>query len=464
MSTTSQPVAAPAPRPAPAPPRSYHFPRFERSVLPNGMRLVVAPVTKLPLVTVIAVVEAGASVEPAGREGVAALTARLLPEGAAGMDGAALAERFERIGASVESHADWDVAAVSLTALTKQLPAALALVRDLLRAPEFPEREVARLKEERLAELLQQRAEPRGLADEQFSRSLYAPSARYAFPADGDANSVRAITRDDVRAFYAARYRPAATTLVVAGDVTMQDASALARSLFGDWEGERPAPAPTGVDAAQVGRLARVVAKADAPQSEVRVGHRGIPRSAPDYFDAMVMNAVLGGLFSSRINLNLREAHGYTYGAFSGFEWRRGAGPFIVSTAVKSDVTAAAVREILGEIERMRREEIGEEELTLATSYLDGVFPIRYETTAAIAAALANLTIHALPDDYYDRYRERVRAVTTGGVLRAAQRHLHPEQLRIVVVGDPTVIAAPLGEVAGVVAEVVSADRAEKQA
>jgi zinc protease len=461
---TSQATATPAPRPVPAPPRSYHFPRFERTTLPNGLRLVVAPVTKLPLVTVIAVVEAGASVEPAGKEGVAALTARLLPEGAAGMDGAALAERFERIGASVDSHADWDVTAVSLTALAKQLPAALALVRDLLRAPEFPEREVTRLKEERLAELLQQRTEPRGLADEHFSHALYVPTARYASPSDGDAKSVRTLTRDDVRAFYAARYRPAATTLVIAGDVTMADASALARDLFGDWVGDRPAPAPAGVDAVQGGRLARVVAKADAPQSEVRVGHRGILRSAPDYFDVMVMNAVLGGLFSSRINLNLREAHGYTYGAFSGFEWRRGAGPFVVSTAVKSDVTAPAVQEILGEIERMRREEIGEEELTLATSYLDGVFPIRYETTAAIAAALANLVIHELPDDYYDRYRERVRAVTTRGVLRAAQQRLHPEQLRVVVVGDPTVIAAPLSEVVGVAAEVVSADRFERPA
>jgi zinc protease len=428
------------------------------------MRLVVAPVTKLPLVTIFALVEAGASAEPAGKEGVAALTARLLPEGAAGLDGAALAERFERIGASVESSADWDVAAVSLTTLAKQLPEALALVRDLLRAPDFPDREVARLKEERLADLLQQRAEPRGLADEFFSRAVYARDARYAAPADGDARSVRALTRADVRAFYEAHYRPAAVTLVMTGDISMATASELATGLFGDWTGARPTASAAAVDAAQQGMLTRVVAKAEAPQSEVRVGHLGIPRRAPDYFDTMVMNAVLGGLFSSRINLNLREAHGYTYGAFSAFEWRRGAGPFVVSTAVKSDVTAAAVKEILGEIERIRREEIGEDELTLATSYLDGVFPIRYETTAAIAAALANLVIHELPDDYYDRYRERVRAVTSQGVLRAAQAHLHPDQLRIVVVGDPALIATPLGEVTGMPVDVVSPDGAEKTA
>jgi zinc protease len=455
-------TSAPTPRPGPAPPRSYRFPRFERRTLSNGLRLVVAPVSKLPIATVIAVMEAGATAEPAGKEGVAALTARLLPEGAAGLDGAALAERLEGIGASVESYADWDVAAVSLTALTDHLPDALALVRDLLCAPDFPEREVARLKEERLAELLQQRAEPRGLADEQFARALYTSAARYAIPSEGDAPSVRALTRDDVRAFYRARYRPAATTLVFAGDVTMEEASALAEKLFGGWTGDRPSPVAPGADAAQPGPLVRVVAKADAPQSEVRVGHVGIPRGTADYFDVIVMNAVFGGLFSSRINLNLREAHGYTYGAFSAFEWRRGAGPFVAHTAVKSDVTGEAVQEIRGEIERIRSTEIGEDELTLATSYLDGVFPIRYETTAAIATALANLVIHDLPEDYYDDYRTRVRAVTTAGVLRAARAHLHPDRLHVVVVGDPAVIATPVSEVMGMPAEIVSPDATER--
>jgi zinc protease len=424
--------------------------------------LIVAPVSKLPIATVIAVVDAGAATELPGKEGVAALTARLLAEGAAGVDGAALAERFERIGASVESRADWDTTAVSLTALSARLPEALALVRDLLRAPDFPEREVTRLKDERLAELLQQRIEPRGLADEHFARALYARSARYAVPADGDATSVRALTRADVRAFYDARYRPTGTTLIFAGDVTMEQATAFTEQLFGDWDGDRPAPVTAAVDRVQSGRLVRVVAKSDAPQSEVRVGHRGLARSTADYFDVVVMNAVLGGLFSSRINLNLREARGYTYGAFSAYDWRRGAGPFVVHTAVKSEVTGAAVREILGEIDRMRRAEISQDELTLATSYLDGVFPIRYETTAAIAAALANLVIYDLPDDYYDAYRARVRAVTTSSVLRAAQTYLHPDELRVVVVGDPTVIATAVGEVTGTPVDIVAPETIDR--
>ncbi len=459
--TLAAPASEPAAKPAPAAPRDYHFPHFERSTLANGIELVVASVPKLPLVTVLALVEGGATVEPAEKRGVAALTARLLLEGAAGMDGAALAERFERIGSSVEAHADWDVASISLTTLSSRLSDALALVCDLLRSPTFPEREVQRLKEERLADLLQQLAEPRGLADEQFAHTLYHETARYAAPEQGDAASVRTLTRDDVSQFHAARYQPAGTTLVFAGDVTMDTAAALAESLFGDWTGERPSVAPSGIDAVRAGKAVRVVSKTDAPQSELRVGHRGLPRNTPDYFDAVVMNAVLGGLFSSRINLNLREVHGYTYGASSSFDWRRGTGPFVVQTAVKSDVTGAAVQEILSEIERVRTTAISEDELTLATSYLDGVFPIRYETTAAIASALANMVIHGLPEDYYDEYRAHVRGVTTAGVLRAAQQHLHPDELRIVVVGDPAVVAAAVEAVTGVTPEIITGESGE---
>jgi zinc protease len=461
MSAPTTAATGPTPRPAPTAPRSYHFPAFERRTLPNGMRLVVAPVSKLPLVSITAVVDAGASVERDGEDGVATLTAQLLLEGAGGLDGAALTDRFERIGTSADAHADWDAATVSLTVLAERLPDALALVRDLLRTPEFPDREVARLKDERLAELLQLRAEPGALADEHFARAVYAPTARYATLAGGNATSVRAMTRDVVRGFYNERYRPSTTTLVFAGDVSVDRAAALTRELFGDWEGGAEPTSARAVDASPPTPLVRVVAKTDAPQSELRVGHAGLPRRHPDYFDSTVMNAVLGGLFSSRINLNLREVHGYTYGAFSAFEWRRAAGPFVIQTAVKSDVTGAAVREILREIDRMRSEEISADELTLATSYLDGVFPIRYETTSAIATALSNLVIHDLPEQFYDDYRVRVRGVTTEGVLRAAQRHLHPDRLRIVVVGDPAVVVTPLADIHGAPVDIVTPDGAE---
>jgi zinc protease len=237
---------------------------------------------------------------------------------------------------------------------------------------------------------------------------------------------------------------PASTTIVVAGDINADRAEELTRHAFGTWSGAKPTRVLADDLPGRRERAVHVIVKPDAPQSELRIGHVGIPRNHPDFFPVNVMNAVLGGLFNSRINLNLREAHGYTYGAFSSFEWRRQAGPFVVSTAVRSDITDAAAREVLLEIDRIRAEAISIDELSLATSYLDGVFPIRFETTAAIAAALSVLVLHGLPDDYYDRYRARVRAITTEQILEAAQRHLHPDALQMFVVGDPSVVRAPL--------------------
>jgi zinc protease len=437
-------TAASTHRPVPGATRPYHFPRFERRKLANGVQLLVAPIQKLPLVTIIALADAGAVCEAPGREGLAQLTAKLLLEGTAEYDGAALMDRFERLGATVESHADWDIAAVTVTALSQNVRKALALLGDVLRAPAFREREVERLKAEREAELLQLQAEPRGLADELFTRFLYAPASRYARPDGGDTESVAAITRADIERFYRARYQPSSLTFIAAGDLSAERAEALLSETLGDWRGTDVATVATSDAPARTTRAVHVVAKADAPQSELRIGHVGIPRTHPDYFCAVVMNAVLGGLFSSRINLNLREAHGYTYGAFSSFDWRRQSGPFAVSTAVRSDVTDASAREVIFEIDRMRRERINNDELSLATSYLDGVFPIRYETTAAIAAALANMAIYGLPEDFYDRYRERVRAISSDDVLDAAHKHLQADALQIVVVGDPAVVVAPL--------------------
>lgn len=436
----STPTIEKAQRPSPGPRRDYHFPRFVRRKLDNGLELIVATVTKLPLVTVSVVVDAGAVCDSSGHEGVARLAAKLMLEGTEKYDGAELTERFEQLGASIDAEADWDEAAVTMTVMSDRLPSALALLGEVLRTPAFPQREVDRLKAERQAELLQLRAEPRGLADELFTRFLYTPTSRYARPDGGNEVSVAGIERAGVQSFYRTRYAPAATTLIVVGDVTVERAEELVQNALGGWSGNPPARINADASPARRDRAVHIVAKADAPQSELRIGHVGIPRNHPDFFAVNVMNAVLGGLFNSRINLNLREAHGYTYGAFSVFDWRRQAGPFLVQTAVKSDITDAAAREVLLEIDRIRADRVGEDELSLATSYLDGVFPIRFETTTAIAAALSVLVVHGLPDDYYDRYRERVRGVTRDQILEAARRHLHPEALQLVAVGDPAVI------------------------
>jgi zinc protease len=406
--------------------------------------VIVVPVRKLPVVTVSFVIEAGAVAEPAGQEGLARITARALLEGTQVRTGDALTEGLERLGASLDADAEWDSTSLSMTVLTTRLSEAMALLAEVVLQPAFPERELERLKAERLSEILQRRAEPRGLADDMFARFAYAPESRYAVPEGGSATSVSAIDRERARAFHAARYRAGNTTAIIVGDIGVDDALRAMRSWFDTWPMQRSNVAEADDSPALRTRAVHLVEKADAPQSELRIGHVGIPRAHPDYFAALVMNMLLGGLFSSRINLNLREAHGYTYGASSAFDWRRQAGPFLVASAVRSDVTAAAAREVLAEIDRMRAEKVSAEELSLATSYLEGVFPIRYESTAAIARALTAMVVYGLPPDYFDTYRDRVRAITAPDVLRAAREFLHPEEMQLVAVGDPAVVREPL--------------------
>jgi len=433
-------------RPKPGPVRSYRFPDFVDQRLPTGIRLVTVPVAKLPLVTVLVIIDAGSTDDPPGKEGVAALTAGLLLEGTARFSGAQLAEKFERLGASVESGADWDSAFAKITMLSDRADEATTLLGQVLSDAAFPEREVERLKAERLAEILQLETEPRGLADEKFSEFLYSPESRYSKPDEGSSSSVSGLSRDDVEAFYRARYRASSTTVIVTGDVSVDAAQTLIAKAFRNWASGTSERAPLVATARTNRKNVHIINKDDASQSELRIGHVGLPRKNPDFFPTLVMNAVLGGLFGSRINLNLREAHGYTYGASSFYDWRRGPGPFVVSTAVQSEVTMPALREILGEIERIRSAKITEDELSLARDYLDGVFPIRYETTAAIASALATLVIYGLPADYYDTYRSNIRGVTVDDVLKAARSHLHPAELQTVVVGDAKIIQESLAE------------------
>ena len=435
-------------KPQPGPPREYHFPAFERRTLGNGLTLIVAPARSLPLVTVLALVDAGAVADPRGQEGIADLTARSLNEGTPKYDGETLTDYLEQLGTSVGGAAGWDSASLSMTVLRPNLDNAFAHFAEVFVTPTFPTAAIERLKGERIAELMQIESEPRELADEKFDEYIYEEASRFRVPLGGTRESVNTLTRERVVTFHTSRYQPAATTLIVVGDVDVDTAERMVSSALGAWTGAAVPRAAADDRPARTTRSVRIVRKEDAPQSEVRVGHVGVPRTHADYFSITVMNAILGGLFSSRINLNLREAHGYTYGASSAFDWRREAGPFVVGTAVASDVTAAAIAEALKEIDRMRAEPVTESELSLATSYLGGVFPIRYETTAAIAAALATLTIYDLPADWYDTYRARIAAVTVDDVLDAARTHVRPESLQIVVVGDPDAIREPLGALA----------------
>lgn len=422
--------------PAAGTPRPYHFPQCSRRALASGARAVVAPMNKLPLVTVTLVFHrAGADADPVDRDGLAALTAAMVLEGTPSCDGSALTEQFESLGSSLTIEAEWDATLVSFTVQPERLDAAVSLVTDLLSAPAFPVRSLDRLRAEQRAEHMQLMAEPRTLADAAFAWQCYGSTSRYRRPLAGTLASVAAITRDDIAGFWRTRYGSAAATIVIAGDVTESRGIDVATRLAAPRA--EPAVSSASVDTStRARRGVSLVARPGAAQAEVRIGHVAVPRAHPEYFPLTVMNAILGGLFSSRVNLNLRERHGYTYGAFSSFDWRSAAGPWIVSTAVKTDVTAAAVKEVLAEIDRIRADEVDLDELALATQYLAGVFPLRFETTAAVAGAFAAQAIYDLPGDYFETYRDRIAAITPAQVRTVARKHLHPEQLAVVLVGD----------------------------
>ena len=433
-------------RPQPGPPRPYRFPSFERITLPNGLELIVAPVRRLPLATIRFVLDVGARQEARDLAGVASLTAAVLAEGTERLDAGALAEEFERLGGSLTSFATWDATQVRTTVLSSRLERALSLLTEVVRTPAFAAREVERLKDERLAELLELKSEPRGLADERFTSSLYRRSSRLSVQEEGSERTVGGLTVDTCRMWHAEQFAPAATAVVIVGDVDVDQVVRLAGDRLADWKASQPAAAVVDDRPAQESRSVSLLDRAGAPQSELRLGHVGLPRSHPDYIDVIVMNAILGGVFNSRINLNLRERNAFTYGAFSSFEFRRDAGPFAVSTAVATAVTASAIREVLVELSRMQAAPPTVDELTLSTSYLDGVFPIRFETTDVIAGALASLRTLRLPDDYYDTYRDRVRAVTAEGVAHAAQQHIHLDRLQVLAVGDRAQVEPMLGD------------------
>lgn len=437
-------LPAAAPRPAAGTPRPWAFPAVATRRLDGDLTLLVAPVHTLPLVSVLVVTGAGADGDPAGQEGLAALTARAMIEGTTSHDGAALTLAAEQLGTAVDASADWDGAYASFTALAAKAEAAMALLAEVVTSPVFPTREVERLKAERLADIAQTEKEPRGLADERFAAAVYRDGSRFARPLGGTRASISALEAATCRAHHAARWRRGGSTVIVVGNITADGAEAMVGRALAGWRGAAASRVTVDDARSELGRGVTVVDRPGATQSELRVGHVAVPRTHPDYFPLVLGNAILGGLFNSRLNMNLRERNGYTYGAGSGFDWRRQAGPFVASAAVETAVTEPALREMLAELAAIRTTPVAADELSLAQQYLDGVFPLRYETTGAIADALAARVTFGLPEDWFARYRERVRAVTAEQVLAAMQAHLDPAAWQVVVVGDAATVAPVL--------------------
>jgi len=437
-------------RPTPGTPRPYDFPTVERFHLSNGLRVVVADLPGRPLVSASLVLRNGAGDEPPAHAGATVLAARALSEGTENYDAIALVEASERLGASLHADAGWDAMSVSVDVPAARLEPALELLAEMALRPTFPASEIERLRDERLNDLLQARADPRRRADEVFAATIYEAASPYHRPAGGTKETVTDLTPARLRSAFERGLDPARAALIVGGDLSGLDVHAIAERLLGSW-GPTVGAGSTGkiVDAGAVRhRFVRVVHRPGAVQTEIRIGHVGAPRRIEDFHALSVMGAILGGLFNSRLNMKLREEKGYTYGAGAGFDLRRAAGPFGARAAVNTEVTVPAVTDFLGELDRIREGPVSDAELKAARDFLVGVFPLRFETPGPIVGALSGLVIHELPDDELARYRPAIEAVSVDDVLAAARRRISPDQSAIVLVGDADAFQADL-EAAG---------------
>jgi len=422
--------------PAAGPIRPFEFPAVAEARLGNGMEVRLVSGVPLPVVTAMVVLRAGETAAPAGREGLAVLAGDALEGGTTRLSSRELAWALEDIGASFGAATGWDSTTVAVSCLAEHLPDAMPLLAEMVRSPAFEDEEFERYRAQRLATAAQRRMDPAALAADAHARLVFAEGGTYARPVGGTDVSIGGITGGHARDFVAARYGPAEAALVMVGDLEENEALAVAEGGLGDWAGVVGAVPEPVASPRQRERVVHVVHRAESVQSRIRVGHVGVARSVEDYFALVVLNLVLGGSFSSRLNLSLRERHGFTYGVRSSFAPRRGPGPFAVSTAVENAVTGAAVGEIFREIEQLVEEGPTRDEVEAATSYLAGVFPLRLETTGQIASRIAGMVVYDLPGDYYERYRDRVREVTGAQVARAARRHIRPAELCTVVVGS----------------------------
>jgi len=447
-------VSVVAERPTPGEPRPYDFPIVERSRLANGLSLVVADLPGRPLVSATLVLRNGAVDEPDAVGGATVLAARALTEGTESHDAVALIEATERLGAAIHGEAGWDAMTIGVDVPAARLEPALELLAEVALTPTFPESEVERLRDERLNDLLQAEADPRRRADEAFAATIYSTGSPYRRPAGGTKETVEGLDAGRLRAAYERGLDPTRATLVVGGDLSGIDVPAITERLLGTW-GSRFGAGSTGsivAESAVRERFVRVLHRPGSVQTEIRIGHLGLPRHIPDFHALSVMAAILGGLFNSRLNSKLREEKGYTYGAGAGFDLRRAAGPFAARAAVNTDVTVPAILDTMAELERIGAEPVGEDELRLARDFLIGVFPLRFETAGAIVGALAGLAIHDLPHDELARYRAGIEAVTVEAVQAAGTTHVRPDHAAIVLVGDldafgPALEAAGLGPI-----------------
>lgn len=434
--------------PPPGPDRPFDFPSHGTVKLDNGLTVFVVEDRRQPVVSMILMIPgAGSSSHPGSKAGLADMTASLLRQGTTTRSAQQVAEAIDRVGGTLNASASADATHASVTVVTSALETGVELLADVVQRPAFAAEEIERWRRQTLSGLQVAYSDPAYLQGVVGRRVAYGDHP-YAYPTEGFPSTVSPLSREDVQAFYRERYTPAGAFLAVAGDVTRDGILPLIQKHFGAWKGTAPAAAP--VPEPRSDRRIVVVDKPDAVQSQFGVVGAGVPRNHPDWLALNVANQVLGASFNSRLNLRLRAKEGLTYGARSGFDSDRLAGIWNARSFTRTEETIRAVQLMLEVIRDFKTKPVTAEELAEAKSYLSGVFAIQSETANAVADRVLTSALHGLPDDYWQTYRERVRKITAADVSGAVERHLNPDQLSIVIVGNAGAFAKGLEPLGGV--------------
>ena len=420
--------------PAPLPPRPISIPTRQETTLANGLTLVVVEDTRLPLVSYRLAFRVGGAFDPPEIPGLIDLLAGLMPEGTATRTSKEIADEIARMGASLSAGANSDYTIVAASALTQFNDPVMDLLAEVTLEPSFPENEVALAKQNTKESLRQQRAQPSFLASEMVSRVMFGDHP-YSVVAPTPESIDRA-SRDEFVSFHRSKLVPNNAVFIVVGNVNYDDILKRTESLFSTWKRGEDVVANFPAPPVRTRRTAYLVDRPGSAQSNIVIANSGITRTDPDYFPMLLMHTVLGANASSRLFMNLREDKGYTYGAYSNLDARRSAGTFRSTAEVRTPVTGDSIKEFLYELDRIRREPVSAKEIADAKSYLTGVFPIRLETQEGLTDQLVQIKMLNLPDDYLERYRDRLQAVTVEDIQRIAQKYVKPDEAALIVVGD----------------------------
>jgi zinc protease len=428
--------------PAAGPISKLTLPVPRQFTLSNGLTVLLTEEHSLPVVAARLVALGGAGDNPADKPGLAGFTARMLTEGSETRSALKIADDLAQIGATLNATSDADQSSVSTQVLTRNLPADFNLLSDVVLHPAFQDEEIERIRSERATDLLQVNDDPRLLVSRVSTRLLYGDTS-YGFPNLGTEASIKSTTRGDLEKFWSTDYVPRNSALVIAGDVTEAEARRVGEKYFGSWKtgGERSRVPEIHAEPSQSVYL---VDKSGSAQTMLAAVTLGAPRSSPDYAALEVANAILGGLFSSRVNMNLREKHGYTYGAFSFFDYHRAAGPFYVRSSVRTDTTTDALREMFNEIAGMQTSPVTPDELKMAKDATSRSLAGLFESRPATVGTTSDLFTYDLPLDFFNTLPAKVESVAGTDVERVAKQYFVPERMFVVVIGDRQKIEAGL--------------------